>query len=107
MDKEKIIKGIKLVPKQLIVYGNGDNFPSTFKWFETNKPGGWSVHVSISFNMKGEVKTKFLVSPPLYLRGKERERLKFKTNSYVELKKWLKKYKSLIEEETIQSISEI
>ena len=107
MDKDEIIKGVKLVPKKLIVYGNGDDFSSTFKWFEMNEPWGWAVHVTISFNMKGEVKTKFLVNPPLSLSGKERKKLKFKTDSYVELKKWLKKHKSLIEEETTHSTNEI
>ncbi len=97
MDKDKDIKKIKLVPKQLIVYGNGDDFPSTFEWFEMNEPWGWSVHVNISFNMKGEVKTKFRVNPPLSLPNKKRKELMFKTESYVELKKWLKKHKTLIE----------
>lgn len=107
MDKDEIIKGVKLVPKQLIVYGNGDNFPSTFEWSEMNKPWGWSIYVTISFNMKGEIKTKFFVNPPLTLSGKERKKLKFKTNSYIELKKWLKKHKPLIEEETTHPTNEI
>ena len=98
MDKNEIIKGVKLVPKQLIVYGNGDDFPSTFEWFEMTKPWGWAVHVSIRFNMKGEVRTKFLVNPPL--GSKERKKFVFKTDSYVELKKWLKKHKALIEDKT-------
>lgn len=97
MAKDKLIKGVKLVPKQLIVYGHGDDFPSSFKWFEMNKPWGWAIHVTIKFNMKGEIKTKFLVNPPLSVTGKERKELTFKTDSYVELKKWLKKHKSLIE----------
>lgn len=97
MAKDEVIKKIKLVPKQLVVYGNGDDFPSTFEWSEMNEPWGWSVHVSISFNMKGEVKTKFSVNPSLLLPSKKRKELMFKTSSYVELKKWLKKHKTLIE----------
>lgn len=89
---------MKLESKQLIVYGQGDNFPSDFHWFKMNEPWGWSVHVDIRFNMKGEVKTKFTVNPPLPLPGKKRKELMFKTSSYVELKKWLKKHKNLIEE---------
>lgn len=97
MNKDEIIKGINLASKKLIVYGSGNDFPSTFEWSEMNEPWGWSVHVSISFNMKGEVKTKFSVNPPLSLVGKKRKELMFKTDSYVELKKWLKKHKALIE----------
>lgn len=95
MNKEETTKK-KLVPKQLIVYGYGDNFPSTFDWSELDEPWGWSIHVDIRFNMRGEVKTKFTVSPPLPLPNKKRKKLIFKTESYVELKKWLKKNKGLI-----------
>ena len=86
----------KLVPKRLIVYGYGDDFPSAFNWFELEEPWGWAIHVDIRFNMKGEVKIKFTVNPPLSSPAKERKESVFKTDSYVELKKWLKKHKGLI-----------
>lgn len=95
MSKDKTDK-MKLVPKQMIVCGYGDEFPSAFNWFELDEPWGWAIHVYIRFNMKGEVKTTFKVNPPLPWPNKKKKEFMFKTDSYVELKKWLKKNKGLI-----------
>ena len=57
---------------------------TTSKW--------WHLWITIKFNKRRDiVTTSFYVTPPINIPHKLRKELSFKTHSYKELCKWLKK----------------
>lgn len=83
-----------LTIKTISWYKEGLVCPKHFSWNSHLDRQGWSIHIDIRINLKDEVRTLFEVSPPIWMSRKEAEKLKFKTTSYKELKKWLKKHKN-------------
>ena len=76
-----------------ILYNGCNEVPSKIEWDEDCNVPGWTIFIDIKFTVKGDIRTKFTVLPPIWMPRKDAKKLVFKTTSYVELKKWLKKHK--------------
>lgn len=85
---------MKLQLKAKTILYNGNNEPNSKIDWDTNcDVPGFAIWTEIKFTAKGEIRTKFTVTPPFWMPKKDREVNTFKTTSFIELKKWLKKHK--------------
>lgn len=84
----------------------GPNPPSDLSFIKNLGPSAWSIHIKVRFTKKDVVRTTFWIEPPFWLTEKEKKPLRFKTTSYKEVCKWIKKHEAEINNDSVNNIEQ-